>query len=73
MTERVGAAKGSHTQGCPETGCQAQLIFYENLNNPQTPRIVKFMSVDRPCDHWPAHGKGGGSECALPNKWLKLG
>jgi hypothetical protein len=38
------------------------LISYENLNNQYNPRIFKFKSVNRSCDHWSVHGRGGGPE-----------
>lgn len=57
---------------CPEPGCEVELISYENLNNNQyNPRIFKFKSVNRSCDHWSAHGGGGGPETAR-HEWLKL-
>ena len=56
---------------CPEPGCQVELISYENLNNQYNPRIFKFKSVNRSCDHWAAHGRGGGPESAQ-HEWLKL-
>jgi hypothetical protein len=56
---------------CPEPGCQVELISYENLNNRYNPRIFKFKSVDRSCNHWSAQGRGGGSETAQ-HEWLKL-
>jgi hypothetical protein len=56
---------------CPEPGCEVELISYENLNNQYNPRIFKFKSVNRSCDHWSAHGRGGGPESAQ-HEWLKL-
>jgi hypothetical protein len=56
---------------CPEPGCQVELIYYENLNNQYNPRIFKFKSVDRSCDHWSSPGVGGGPESAQ-HEWLKL-
>jgi hypothetical protein len=56
---------------CPEPGCQVELISYENLNNQYNPRIFKFKSINRSCDHWPASGRGGGPESAQ-HQWIKL-
>jgi hypothetical protein len=56
---------------CPEAGCGVELISYENLKNKYNPRIFKFKSVNRSCDHWSAHGQGGGPESAQ-HEWLKL-
>jgi len=56
---------------CPEPGCQVELISYENLNNKYNPRIFKFKSINRSCDHWPAGGRGGGPESAQ-HQWMKL-
>jgi hypothetical protein len=56
---------------CPEPSCDVELISYENLNNKYNPRIFKFKSVNRSCDHWPASGLGGGPESAQ-HEWMKL-
>jgi len=56
---------------CPEPGCQVELISYENLSNQYNPRIFKFKSVDRSCDHWAVQGPGGSPESA-EHEWLKL-
>jgi hypothetical protein len=56
---------------CPEPGCEVELISYENPNNKYNPRIFKFKSVNRSCDHWSAHGQGGGPE-SLQHEWMKL-
>ena len=56
---------------CPEPGCEVELISYENLNNQYNPRIFKFKSVNRSCDHWFVHGGGGGPESAQ-HEWMKL-
>lgn len=56
---------------CPEPSCGVELISYENLNNRYNPRIFKFKSINRSCDHWPAGGRGGGPESAQ-HEWMKL-
>jgi len=56
---------------CPEPGCGVELISYENLSNKYNPRIFKFKSVNRSCDHWPTSGRGGGPESAQ-HEWMKL-
>lgn len=56
---------------CPEPGCGVELISYENVNNQYNPRIFKFKSINRSCDHWPAGGRGGGPESAQ-HEWMKL-
>jgi hypothetical protein len=56
---------------CPEPSCEVELISYENLNNQYNPRIFKFKSINRSCDHWPAGGGGGGPESAQ-HQWMKL-
>jgi hypothetical protein len=48
-----------------------ELISYENVNNQYNPRIFKFKSINRSCDHWPAGGRGGGPESAQ-HEWMKL-
>jgi hypothetical protein len=48
-----------------------ELISYENLSNQYNPRIFKFKSINRSCDHWPASGRGGGPESAQ-HEWMKL-
>jgi hypothetical protein len=48
-----------------------ELISYENVNNHYNPRIFKFKSINRSCDHWPAGGRGGGPESAQ-HEWMKL-
>ena len=48
-----------------------ELISYENLNNQYNPRIFKFKSINRSCDHWPVGGRGGGPESAQ-HEWMKL-
>jgi hypothetical protein len=40
-------------------------------NNQYNPRIFKFKSINRSCDHWPAGGRGGGPESAQ-HEWMKL-
>jgi hypothetical protein len=47
---------------CPEPSCGVELISYQNVNNQYNPRIFKFKSINRSCDHWPAGGGGGGPE-----------
>lgn len=49
--------------------CGADLL--RNLNNKYNPRIFKFKSINRSCDHWPAGGWGGGPESAQ-HEWMKL-
>lgn len=56
---------------CPEPGCEVELISYENLRNKYNPRIFKFKSVEKSCDHWVADGQGGGPESAH-HEWMKL-
>lgn len=56
---------------CPEPSCEVELISYENPNNRYNPRIFKFKSINRSCDHWPAGGRGGGPESAQ-HQWMKL-
>jgi hypothetical protein len=56
---------------CPEPGCGVELISYENVNNQYNPRIFKFKSINRSCDHWVARGQGGGPESAQ-HEWMKL-
>jgi len=48
-----------------------ELISYENQSNQYNPRIFKFKSVDRSCDHWTVQGRGGGPESA-EHEWMKL-
>lgn len=48
-----------------------ELISYENVNNQYNPRIFKFKSINRSCDHWLAGGRGGGPENAQ-HEWMKL-
>ncbi len=56
---------------CPKPGCDVELISYENLNNRHNPRIFKFKSISRSCDHWADRGQGGGPESAQ-HEWMKL-
>lgn len=56
---------------CPEPDCDVELISYENLHNRHNPKIFKFKSVDRSCDHWSDRGQGGGVESAQ-HDWMKL-
>jgi hypothetical protein len=48
-----------------------ELISYENVNNQYNPRIFKFKSINKSCDHWTARGRGGGPESAQ-HEWMKL-
>jgi hypothetical protein len=56
---------------CPEPGCDVELISYENFNNQYNPRIFKFKSANRSCDHWTPLGLGGGPP-SPEHEWLKL-
>jgi hypothetical protein len=56
---------------CPEPGCEVELISYENLNNQYNLWIFTCKSVNRSCDHWSAHGRGGGP-VSVQYEWMEL-
>src|SRR4051812_21246918 len=57
---------------CPESGCDVELISYENLNNQYNPRIFKFKSVGSSCSHWDPDHHGGGGPPSPEHEWMEL-